>query len=181
VTLSCNARSGVCAATGPNDPLGVNFRGRPPGLYYLIVEANAPASAGQAEVQFVLEGCTPSRDLGPLGVGQAVAASLDTTAGTAVFEAGCAAQSGGEQVIAFQVTQTSAIDVAWMQTGDHVIALMREDGGDCDETPVACHDPAGVASGFVTFPRVVPGRYLLMVDATAPGDEGLVDLQITAR
>lgn len=96
-----------------------------------------------------------------------------------IFDAGCAgAPSGAEYVLAFQLDVESDLRVSWEQTGDHVIALMREDGGECDEHQIACHDPEGETAGFVEFPRREPGSYLLMVDAHDPGDEGVVELTI---
>jgi len=181
VTQSCNARNGVCAATGVNDPLNINFRRRPPGRYFLIIESNGTSLAGTANISLMIEGCSPDPVLGVLRRGSNLQTVVSTNIGTNAFEASCANQSGNERVIAFSIPQQMDIDLQWMQTGDHVIGLYEEAGGNCDETPVACFDPVGSPSGSTTFPRVPPGDYLILLDAVDPGDEGSVTLRLTGR
>jgi cysteine-rich repeat protein len=182
VTDRCIARMGICAATGPDSGLSVLFRRRDPGRYFLIVEANSMASAGTADVTLVLEGCQPATDLGALRTGTTASWMGSTTMGTAIYRAGCAASvSGRERVVAFQVTSTVDLEVGWTQTGDHVLGLYREAGGACDETPFACHDPAGATTGITTFRRLDPGNYVMIVDAHDPGEEGTVSLRLTPR
>jgi len=182
VSATCNARNGICAATGPNDPINIRFLNRQPGLYYLIVESARAMSAGTGSVTVFMEGCAPSVDVGQIPVGVTRMASVNTMGGTAVFSAGCSGTPGGaEQVIAFELPATADLDISWMQSGDHVIGLFREAGGNCDDTPIACHDPVSMAAGSATFPRLPAGRYLVIVDAHDPGDEGVVNLGITAR
>ncbi|MEM9194711.1 MAG: DUF4215 domain-containing protein [Myxococcota bacterium] len=182
VTDRCVARMGICSATSRNDPLSIRFRRRPPGRYFLVVEANGVMAAGTADVTLFQEGCAPAQDLGPLSVGGMIGASVNTTAGTSIFRASCAGPaSGREQVIAFNLPTAADLDLSWTQSGDHVFGLFRELGGDCDENPFSCHDPVGAITGTNTFTRVPAGDYLMIVDAHDPGDEGMVNFSLRAR
>ncbi|MDY0000335.1 MAG: DUF4215 domain-containing protein, partial [Polyangia bacterium] len=177
---TCVASGGVCIDRDPDQSGWVIFMGRPAGLYYLIIEGQG-GLAGTANIELFVSGCSPNQDLGTLVIGNPVAAAADTTTGTEVFEAGCGGTSGAEIILAFQLSATADLDLGWSQSGDHVFSLLRESGGDCDESPIACYDPVGAASGSTTFPRLSAGSYLILVDAFDPGDEGLVNLILTAR
>jgi cysteine-rich repeat protein len=180
VTDRCIARMGVCASTGPGEDLSVLFRGRDPGRYFLVVEANGEMSAGFADVTLILEGCEPDVDLGVLRAGGTLSAMVDTRAGTDVYRAGCAARvSGRERVIAFETTMNMNLTLEWTQTGDHVFGLNFEAGGACDETPFACHDSDGDTTGMTRFLRLPADRYVLIVDAHDPGGEGTVMVRLT--
>lgn len=179
VTDVCTASGGVCLDRGPGESGEVIFMGRPAGVYYLTAEGQGPSWAGTVDIYMWVHGCAPDEDLGIVSLGGAAATTADTTLGSEMFDAGCASEpSGRERVIAFQLDGTSDITVSWDQTGDHVIALLREDGGECDEHQIACHDPTAAPVGSVDFPRLSAGSYLLMVDAHDPGDEGRVDITI---
>jgi cysteine-rich repeat protein len=180
VSDRCTARMGVCASTGPGEDLSVLFRSRPPGRYFLVVEANGEAAAGVADVTLILEGCEPDIDLGTLGAGGTLTAMVDTRAGTDVYRAGCAARiSGRERVIAFETLMNTNLTLEWTQTGDHVFGLNFEAGGACDETPFACHDSDGMTTGSTRFLRLPAARYVLIVDAHDPGGEGTVMVRLT--
>jgi cysteine-rich repeat protein len=179
-TTSCVAAGGVCLDRDPNQPGHVIFMGRPPGLYYLVLEGNGPGSQGTVDITLFVSGCEPDLDLGTLTQSNPAPAAVDTTTGNAIFEAGCAGQSGQERVVAFGLADPADLELTWSQSGDHVLSLLLEDGGDCDETPIQCHDPTGAATGTVSFPRLQPGNYLILVDAYDPGDEGQVSLNLTA-
>jgi hypothetical protein len=171
---------GFCGATGPGEDLGIRFREQPPGVYVLIVEANGGA-AGTADVSIVIEGCVPDGDLGTLRRGSTLTGVADTVGAPDLYEAGCAGESGGERVLGFNLAAMADVDLSFDQMGDHVYALYAEVGGFCDETPVACHDPASMPSGMTTFRRLAAGSYLLVVDAFDPGDEGTATVRLTAR
>jgi cysteine-rich repeat protein len=180
ITTTCTATGGVCIDKDPNQSGWVIFMGRPAGLYYLIIEGNGAGMAGTASIQLYVTGCSPAEDLGPLTLLAPEVTSVNTAAGTNVFRAGCSGASGREQVLAFQLTGSADLELGWSQAGDHVFSLLRESGGDCDDSPIACFDPTGASTGTTTFPRLSAGSYLMMVDAFAPGDEGLVNLILTA-
>ncbi|HJL16005.1 MAG TPA: DUF4215 domain-containing protein [Sandaracinaceae bacterium LLY-WYZ-13_1] len=183
VTDRCVASMGLCGSTGPGGPLGIRFLRRPAGNYFAVIEANGAGSAGTVDLSILWEGCRPSEDVGILVPGgAAVMRTFDTTGGTDRNRAACAGDpSGREHVLAFQLDRTADVEASWSQAGDHVLGLFSELGGNCDENPVACHDPVGMASGSTTFPRLGPGRYVLVVDAHDPGDEGRVTLTLSAR
>jgi cysteine-rich repeat protein len=178
ITDVCSARGGVCFDRDINQPGEVIFMGRPAGTYYLTAEGQS-GLAGLVEIYLWIHGCSPDEDLGLLRPGVATRTTVNTRAGSRMFDAGCAEEpSGLERVVAFQLDGTHDIRVGWDQTGDHVIALNREDGGTCDEHPISCHDPTALPTGTVDFRRLRAGTYLLLIDAQEPGDEGVVDLTI---
>jgi hypothetical protein len=128
----------------------------------------------------LLEGCSPDEDLGTVMTGMTLAATVNTLSGGRLFDAGCSSsRAGRERVIAFNVDRERDVTIAWNQTGDHVFGLFEERGGDCDENPAGCHDPAGMAAGSHTFRRLSPGGYLMIIEANSPGDEGNVTLRLT--
>lgn len=182
VTERCVARDGICGSTGPDGRLRIRFLRRDAGRYFAVVEANGPMSAGTVDLTLLFEGCAPSEDLGTLRAGDSLARTVMTATGTARNRAVCAGPvSGQEVVLAFRLETEATVDLGFMQGGDHVFGLFAERGGNCDETPVACHDPVGVPMGTTTFPRLAAGRYVLIVDAHDPGDEGTVALTLSAR
>jgi hypothetical protein len=181
ITDVCTASGGVCFDRGPDESGEVIFLGRPAGTYYLTAEGQA-GRAGEVEIYLWIHGCSPDEDLGLLRPGTVARTRLDTRAGSRMFTAGCAGDpSGLERVVAFQLDAEHDVRVTWDQTGDHVIALMREDGGNCDEHPISCHDPTATPVGSVDFRRLPAGTYLIMADAHDPGDEGTVVLTVEAR
>ncbi len=178
ITDVCTASGGVCFDRGIDEPGEVIFMGRPEGTYYLTAEGQA-GRAGEVEVYLWIHGCEPDEDLGMLGPGTITRTSVNTRSGSRMYDAGCAGEpSGLERVVAFQLRDERNITVSWDQTGDHVIALLREDGGTCDEHPISCHDPMGAPVGSVDFSRLAAGTYLIMVDAHDPRDEGTVEVDI---
>ena len=182
VTERCLARAGICGSTSPDGPLGIRFLRRPAGRYFAIVEANGAARAGTVDLSLLWEGCAPNEDVGTLAPGASLMRTFDTRIGTSRNRAACAGpMSGSEHVIAFNLTSSATLDVGWSQTGDHVFGLFQELGGNCDEHPVACHDPVGAGMGSTSFPRLAPGNYVMVIDAHDPGDEGRVTLTLSAR
>ena len=182
VTERCLARAGICGSTSPDGPLGIRFLRRPAGRYFAIVEANGAARAGTVDLSLLWEGCAPNEDVGALAPGASLMRTFDTRIGTSRNRAACAGpMSGSEHVIAFNLTSSATLDVGWSQAGDHVFGLFQELGGNCDEHPVACHDPVGAGMGSTSFPRLAPGNYVMVIDAHDPGDEGRVTLTLSAR
>jgi hypothetical protein len=180
VTEMCVAAGGVCLDNDPGEPGHVIFMGRPAGEYYLIAEGQSPDMAGQVDIYLFIQGCAPDQDLGMLPLNSDVSTAVNTSNGTQMFEAGCAGDSGRERVVAFQLSQEVDLTLSWTQSGDHVLALNEEGGGECDEHPVSCHDPAGQPTGSTVFQRVAAGAYLILIDAYDPGDEGDVDVTLHA-
>ncbi len=178
VTAVCTATGGVCIDRDPNQPGGVTFVNRPPGVYYLITEGNGPGWAGTVQMEILFQGCLPDYELGSLPVGVTDGANFNTSLGGSVFEAGCSGQSGAEVVVGFTLPTDANVQLDFTQTGDHVFELGEEGGSRCDDYPVSCYDPVGVSSGSHTFARLTAGNYVILSDAYDPGDEGMVDLTL---
>jgi len=182
VTDVCTASGGVCFDRGPDESGEVIFMGRGRGTYYLIAEGQGPAWAGTVNVTLWVHGCAPDQDLGVIRAGASASTTVNTVAAMDIYEAGCAGSpTGNERVVAFELDGTRDVTLSWSQTGDHVMALMEEAGGECDEHQISCHDPTGATTGAVDWRRLAAGTYLVMVDAYAPGDEGSVSLTIDVR
>jgi cysteine-rich repeat protein len=177
----CQAQGGVCVAREPGQPGGVIFRNRPAGTYYLISESVGYEDAGVLDLSLRISGCRPHEDLGVLAKGAVASRSSTTSSSTGLFDAGCGGSSGNEIVYAFQLSETTRLDLEFQQTGDHVFGLFLEQGGDCDANQVACFDPGSDTSGATSFPRLSAGSYLLIVDAFDPGTEGAFQITLSGN
>jgi hypothetical protein len=96
----------------------------------------------------------------------------------------CAAASGGQDgVIDFQVPAPSDVTLTWAQTGNHVFALYDNKNMlfACEAgTTYGCVASMGTPVGMHVFRALPAGRYHLIVDASQPGTEGGVVVQLSA-
>jgi hypothetical protein len=95
----------------------------------------------------------------------------------------CATGMGGQDaVVDFQLPGTANLLIEWAQLGNHVLGLFANDGAlfACDAgASLACIPTNGMRTGQQALLRVPAGRYHLVIDANAAGDEGFVGLQIS--
>jgi hypothetical protein len=95
----------------------------------------------------------------------------------------CQQSSGGKDVVVhFVLKETAGILLRWSQSGDHVVGIFRSDGPGtpCDADQLECYDPGGRNQDEVAFNDEPPGDYYMIFKATAPGDEGHVDIELSA-
>jgi hypothetical protein len=180
VTDVCVAQTGSCIGPVESGCGLLTFGNRQPGLYYVVIEANGAQQAGQVDLDFQIIGCDPDDDAEILPPGVTTNFSFTTTTSRAQYDAGCGGTpSGGEWVLAFQLSEQSNLQVDWDQTGDHVFAIYNEQGGGCDNSLVSCEDPLGQAAGSTIFPRLAAGAYFLVIDSFTPGQEGDLTIGLT--
>jgi cysteine-rich repeat protein len=123
----------------------------------------------------------PDVDLGLLVSGVATPASVDLrTTGDTLPDLFCSASGlpgAGDAMVAVEVANAGVLSVSFDHTGgDHQYALYADDGS-C--TLLDCHDPFPAVLGS-RVAAVVPGRYLLVVEAWEPGVEAVANLIFTA-
>jgi hypothetical protein len=157
------------------------------------IDDDADGAADCMDLKCVLEpacakfACRPDELVGlvPLN-GEATVKSLLTVMAVDDQHPACDSAPGGQDaVVNFQLPALADVTIDWAQLppGDHVLAIYA-DGGPllaCDAgINVACFPTAGMRNGPHVFPRLPMGRYHLVVDATRPGSEGGIAIQISA-
>jgi hypothetical protein len=129
--------------------------------------------------------CRPDEILGLLRLdGTLRSVVLQTAmAGDQQSSASCMVAPGGQDaVVDFQLSATADVTLEWAQVGGHSFSLYSNDGVllSCESGRlVGCIPTAGAPTGKVTLSRLNPGRYHLVVDASNPGNEGGVVLQLS--
>jgi hypothetical protein len=130
--------------------------------------------------------CRADQSLGSLPLdGTARSAVVQTTmAGDDQMHTPCVSATGGQDAdVDFQVPALADVTLTWAEVGNHDFALYPNEGAlfSCDaESVVACVASGGTANGTHVFASLPPGRYHLIVDADAPGDEGGVVVGLAA-
>ena len=120
-----------------------------------------------------------------------VTASFNTNGQTSPDFLNCAGKAGGGVfVVQFHMAQSAGILMNWDQTGDHVVGLYKlpPPGQGCDALPVGggppdsyCYDPSQRSMDTVDMAdNLEPGDYLLIFEATKPGTEGHIDIDLQA-
>jgi hypothetical protein len=149
-----------------------------------LVDCDDPACKGVAGCSGPY--CAPDVNLGTMVVGESLATELDTRSGSAGLSASCAQGGGKARVVQLSVPVGGSnggfsLSFNCTQTGDHVLALYAAGGprDACDVNERLCADPNTLPFGCgYVVPNLQPGTYNVVVEAFAPGDEGIVDLQL---
>ena len=130
--------------------------------------------------------CKPDVTLGALVLGapaQSVRLVLDPMENR--YKPTCAGSGpdsdGGDAAVALTLPEAGGIEVAFNQTGHTIFSLYRQPdpGLACDEDQLTC-DFEDDQSGAVALTDEPAGKYILIFKATAPGDEGTLNLRISA-
>ena len=91
--------------------------------------------------------------------------------------------SGPTAVVELRFTAKANFNLAWNQLGNHDFVLYTDDGSllSCEAgTLSSCVRSAGQAIGMTSIAGLAAGKYHLVVDADAPGDEGSVAVHLSA-
>ncbi|MFH2008419.1 MAG: hypothetical protein ABI333_17670 [bacterium] len=115
--------------------------------------------------------------------------ALDTRGQPADFQVSCLPFGGGDQLVRFELTEVSFIQVGFKQgmasAGDHALGLFFAGNG-CELAEHSCLYTAGSLNGLLEFPgdpalggMYPPGEYYLVVKSTS-GNEGRINIQIMA-
>lgn len=129
--------------------------------------------------------CVPDFKTGPLAVGSPpVTFQIDTTSANNDQTVPCALGGGKDEVVGIELTAVSGLRVTCQQFGgDQVLGLFAAGAprDPCDMTPINCADPKTGSLGcdFI-FPNLQPGKYYLVVEAFQPGNEGSMQLSLSA-
>jgi hypothetical protein len=126
--------------------------------------------------------CQPDVDLGDFSIGTSRTLSLDTLGGTNLYSTTCGQGTGKERVVRLNLTQPMALNYSCTQTGSHVLQLGAQLNplDRCDANNFNCADPAVLPFGCnFSMPNLQPGRYNVIVEAFAQGQEGTVNLTLT--
>jgi hypothetical protein len=126
-------------------------------------------------------GCTPDVNLGSFSPGTVQATTLDTRAGSTLYQTPCSRGTGKERIVRFTLTQPMAIGIDCTQTGSHVLELTEQlqplDA--CNANEIDCADPTVLPFGCgYSIPDLQPGTYNLLIQAFEAGDEGTVMLTL---
>jgi hypothetical protein len=127
--------------------------------------------------------CKPDGNVGTLVVNAAPKdASFDTGALGSRYSLSCAGGGGADYALEFSLAETAGVLMQWDQTGDHVIEMYQlpPNGSPCDAIPLGCYDPSGRQMDLVAWGELPPGSYLFIWQAIHKGDEGHVDVQLSA-
>jgi hypothetical protein len=127
--------------------------------------------------------CKPDTNVGTLVLGAPPAmASFDTGKLGSRYDLSCAAGGGADYAVEFSLAETVGVLMQWDQSGDHVVELFRlpPNGSPCDAQPLGCYDPSGRQQDLVAWGELPPGSYLFIWQALQKGDEGHVDVQLSA-
>ncbi len=149
-----------------------------------LIDCADPACFGDAHCKN--QECMPDVNVGTIVLNAPPKmASFDTTNHPNNLTLSCANNKGGdEEVLEFSVAQTEGILMLWDQMGNHDIGLfqMPPPGQPCnaDPIPMACYLPDDRQQDEVAWGELPPGNYLFIFKAEAPGDEGPVDVQLSA-
>src|SRR5262249_52331760 len=95
----------------------------------------------------------------------------------------CAGTSTGKDIVVrFTLKETAGILLRWTQDGDHAFGLFTTPapGAPCDSNQISCYYPGGGPGGQVAWQPKPPGDYLLVFKAIAPGDEGPMQITVSA-
>src|SRR6185369_12922182 len=109
--------------------------------------------------------------------------SFTTSTADANQDLTCQGKAGGKDVVVrFTLKETAGLLLQWSQQGDHVVGLFRTPGPgqQCDSDQLSCYDPSGRMQDTVAFNEQPPGDYLFIFKALEPGDEGHLDIAISA-
>jgi cysteine-rich repeat protein len=124
--------------------------------------------------------CLVDQDLGALTDATPINVHVDTN-GSHSLNVACGG-TGREIVLQFSTTTFLNVTIDFAnQTGHHVIGIFRAGQGDCDALEQFCFDTGGAGSGQDQVSPLPPGTWLLIVDASGAGDEGSVDITLTAQ
>ncbi|MEA2700005.1 MAG: hypothetical protein QOI66_4276, partial [Myxococcales bacterium] len=127
--------------------------------------------------------CVPDVALGTLIVdGPAKSVSVDTRTNTNRFHPTCAGTStAGDRTISLTLPEAGGILVDYTQQGQHTFALFElpPPGQACDASQLDCILETRTQSSFA-ITNVAAGRYLFIIKAASPNQEGRLDLRISA-
>ena len=130
--------------------------------------------------------CKPDITLGALVVGDmAKSVRLDLTTAASRYEPTCAGtgpmSKGGDAAIAFTLPEAGGVEIAFNQTGNTIFSLFRQPGPGlaCDDDQLGCSFEDDRA-GALAFSDEMAGKYILIFKATEPGQEGVLNLRISA-
>jgi hypothetical protein len=125
--------------------------------------------------------CLVDHDLGAMNDGDVRSVTVSTGGAHAAYATSCGGTDGREQVLRLTTQTTVEITIGYAgQTGHHVIGVFRDTSGACDAQEVACFDTGGAAGGDLGPVTLAAGTYFLVVDASQAGDEGSVQITVTA-
>ncbi len=130
--------------------------------------------------------CRPDQSLGLLALsGAPQFVGVQTVGAGDDQHASCATGMGGQdQDVDFTLPATADITIQWAQLpgGNHVLGLFADDGTlfACDAgASLACIPTNGTPNGQQTITAVPAGKYHLVVDANAAGNEGPIGLAVS--
>jgi hypothetical protein len=130
--------------------------------------------------------CKPDGTLGALVVGApAKNVRVDLTRAPNRYKPFCAGNmpSGGDAALAFTLPEAGGIEVSFSQSGRSIFALYKQPdpGFACDDgdAHLACSFEDD-RSGAVAFSEQPAGKYILIFKATEAGQEGILNLRISA-
>ena len=130
--------------------------------------------------------CRADQSLGLLALdGTPHGAAVQTVGAGDDQHASCATGMGGQdQDVDFSLPATADLTIQWGQLpgGNHVLALFADDGTlfACDAgASLGCLPTNGVLIGQQVIARVPAGKYHLVVDANAAGNEGPIGVAIS--
>jgi hypothetical protein len=125
--------------------------------------------------------CMPDVDLGDFSWGTQKSVTVDTTSGNNYYTATCAKGNGKNRVIRVNLTQNMGLGYSCTETGSQVLALTQivNPLDFCDKNPINCADPSLLPFGcnFI-MPNLQPGKYDILVEAFAAGQEGKMNLTL---
>jgi hypothetical protein len=128
--------------------------------------------------------CVPDVNLGTISIGGGTkTATLDTTKTANRYHPSCGGTStGNDAVVRFSVAEAEGITIQSRQSGDHVYQLFHVPpaGSSCDSASAgSCAYVSQAATMYWT--GFGPGEeYLLVFKATSPGNEGVINISLTA-
>ena len=129
--------------------------------------------------------CVADHKTGPLSHNAPpVSISADVKAANNDQTLSCAFGGGKDVVIEVELPQVSGLEIDCNQSGDHVLGLFAAgDSRDpCDANKLSCADPkTGPLGCSFIWPNLQPGKYYVVVEAFKPGDEGWVNINLSAR
>jgi hypothetical protein len=125
--------------------------------------------------------CIPDVDLGDFMWGTQKMVSVDVASGNDYYTATCAKGNGKTRVIRVNLTQPMGLGYQCTETGSQVLQLTQllRPLDACDANPVNCADPTLLPFGcdFI-MPNLQPGKYDVLVEGFASGQEGSVNLTL---
>jgi uncharacterized protein (DUF2141 family) len=125
--------------------------------------------------------CLPDVDLGDFAWGTQKTTTVDVTTGNNYYTATCAKGNGKNKVVRVNLTQPMGLGYQCTETGSQVLQLTQllKPLDYCDKNPVNCADPSLLPFGcdFI-MPNLQPGKYDILVEAFAAGQEGTVNLTL---